>query len=77
MKVVTTSAITGSRGRGRARTPPLPAFGSQDFSGATINGDPLATSTPTASTYYEAKKDEITTGPITDGGTAFALTQVS
>ena len=68
---------TAVEGKSPKKVTPLPKFGSTDYSAATINGDPLSTSDPTVSNYYEGKKDQITTGPLTDGGTAFVLTQAS
>jgi hypothetical protein len=53
----------------------LPRFGSIDFSNVNVNGSSLGSFTPTVSNYYEGKKNIITVGPITDGGTAFVTTQ--
>jgi hypothetical protein len=67
----------GVEGKSPKKVAPLPTFGSSDYSAATINGDVLSTSDPTASNYYEGKKAGITTGSLTGGGTAFVLSQVS
>jgi hypothetical protein len=54
---------------------PLPAFGAIDFSAVTINTDPLGSLSPTATNYYQGKKNVIDVGPIGGGGTSFATTQ--
>ena len=46
-----------------------------DFSNVNVNGSSLGSFTPTVSNYYEGRKNVITVGPITDGGTAFVTTQ--
>ena len=56
---------------------PLPAFGSLTFTDAMVNGAALGSLTPTANTLYEGKKNVVTTGALTDGGTAFTTTQGS
>jgi hypothetical protein len=56
---------------------PLPGFGSADFSDALINGSSLGSFSPTATNYYEGKKNQMTVGPVTDGGTDFAITKVA
>jgi len=54
---------------------PLPAFGALDFTGAMVNGIALGTLTPSVANYSEGKKNVITTGVLTSGGTAFTTTQ--
>jgi hypothetical protein len=65
----------GVEGKSPKKVAPLPKFGSDDYSNATINGVALSASDPTASAYYQGKKDTITPGALTDGGTAFANTE--
>jgi hypothetical protein len=54
---------------------PLPAFGSLTFTNAMVNGAALGSITPTANNLYEGKKNVVTTGALTSGGTAFTTTQ--
>jgi hypothetical protein len=73
-----TSAYAGDVGvigKGPGGQTKLPTFGAIDYSDVTVNGSPIGTFSPVADNYYEGKKNVITTGPITDGGTAFATTQ--
>jgi hypothetical protein len=67
----------GIEGNGTGGQSNLPTFGAIDYSDVTVNGSPIGTFSPAASNYYEGKKNVITVGPITDGGTAFATTQSS
>jgi hypothetical protein len=67
----------GIEGNGTGGQSNLPTFGAIDYSDVTVNGSPIGTFSPVASNYYEGKKNVITVGPITDGGTAFATTQSS
>jgi hypothetical protein len=62
------------KGKGKALTP-LPLFGAIDFSNVMVNGNPLGSSTTQSGNYNEGKKNVITTGTLTDGGTAFTTTQ--
>jgi len=54
---------------------PLPTFGALDFTGAMVNGAALGALTPSIANYSEGKKNVITTGALTSGGTAFTTTQ--
>jgi hypothetical protein len=54
---------------------PLPAFGAIDYTNVMIDGSPLSACSPSPVNYYEGKKNQITTGPLTGGGTAFATTE--
>jgi hypothetical protein len=58
---------------------PLPSFGSITFGDASLNDAPLgdASPAPTAVNYFEGKKNVITVGPLTEGGSAFVNTQGS
>jgi hypothetical protein len=62
------------KGAGKAEAP-LPAFGAIDFSNVMVNGGPLGALTTASGNYNEGKKNVITTGALTDGGTAFTTTQ--
>jgi hypothetical protein len=53
----------------------LPSFGSLDWTGVTIDAGSIGSLDPLFGNYYEGKKDVITTGSLTDGGTAFTTTQ--
>ncbi len=53
----------------------LPTFGAIDFSEVTVNGSPIGAADPVVSNYYEGRKYVITTGALTDDGTAFTTTQ--
>lgn len=66
----------GIQGRGVGGQSNLPAFGSIDYSNVTINALPIGSFSPTTTNYYEGKKNQIDTGALTDGGTAFVTTQV-
>jgi hypothetical protein len=55
----------------------LPPFGTIDYTGVMVNGAAIGSFSPTATTYSEGKKNVITTGPLTAGGTAFTTTQGS
>jgi hypothetical protein len=55
----------------------LPTFGAVSFADVTVDGLPIAITDPVASNYYEGRKYVITTGPLTDDGTAFTATQGS
>jgi predicted Rossmann-fold nucleotide-binding protein len=54
----------------------LPAFGTMDFSGVMVNGVAIGSLNPTVANYSE-KKNVITTGALTGGGTAFTTTEGS
>jgi hypothetical protein len=58
---------------------PLPKFGSITFGDAQLNGSPLgdASPAPVAVNYFEGKKNVITVGPLTDGGSSWVNTQGS
>jgi hypothetical protein len=62
------------KGKGKTVTP-LPIFGAIDFSDVMVNGTPLGSISNVSGNYYEGKKNVITTGALTDGGTAFTTTQ--
>lgn len=55
---------------------PLPDFGSLTFTNVNVNDTAIGTFSPTATNYYEGKKDQIDVGPIT-GGNSFVNTQES
>ena len=50
-------------------------FGQLDYSAVDVNGSPIGASNPVASNYFEGKRDVITTGTPTAGGTSFTTTQ--
>jgi hypothetical protein len=58
---------------------PLPSFHSITFGDAQVNGSPLgdASPAPAAVNYFEGKKNVITVGPLTDGGSSWVNTQGS
>jgi Peptidase A4 family len=53
---------------------PIPDFTTIGFSGVMVNAAPLGNWSPTATNYYEGKKNQITVGPIGGGGTMFVTT---
>lgn len=63
-----------SKGTGSAVVP-LPAFGALDYTGVMVNGSAIGSSSPGVANYAEGKKNVITTGALTSGGTAFTTTQ--
>jgi hypothetical protein len=67
----------GVTGKGPGGQDPLPPFGAVDYTNVMVNGEPIGTFAPVPYNYYEGKKNVITVGPITDGGTAFVTTQGS
>jgi hypothetical protein len=63
-----------SKGTGSAVVP-LPPFGALDYTGVMVNGSAIGSSSPGVANYTEGKKNVITTGALTSGGTAFTTTQ--
>jgi len=53
----------------------LPAFGSFNFTGGMVNGAALGSVSSKDANYSEGKKNVITTGVLSGGGTAFTTTQ--
>jgi hypothetical protein len=54
---------------------PLPPFVSVNFTNAMVNAAAIGLLDPTTATYFEGKKNQIATGALTDGGTAFTTTK--
>lgn len=67
----------GIAGKGTGGQSNLPTFGAIDYTNVTVNGVGIGATSPVATNYYEGKKNEITTGALTDDGTAFTTTQSS
>jgi hypothetical protein len=53
----------------------LPPFDSISWTGVMVNGGAIGSLTPTAVNYNEGKRNVITTGALTAGGTAFVTTK--
>lgn len=54
---------------------PLPSFGSITYTNAMVNGAALGSFGPMQASFFEGKKNVITTGPLTGAGTSFTTTR--